>query len=281
VSKPTSKELEQLAAMAADPDIQRELRQIDQEFRPTELDGLDGPEGATQDLSTQEDQRMIVLAPPNPICSGPARTATEEQRLLLYKLEWQSYVAISDALLNRPNLRITYDRGNLEIKTTSPEHEKYKMWAGRILETLAEEFGLEIEPAGNSTFRREELERGLEPDNCYWIAHEPQVRGRLVWDPAIDPPPDLVIEIEVSRSALPRMAIYAALGVPEVWRFDGTTLRVELLQPAGSWLESATSPTFPGIPVAGIAPFLQPSTTTSYLATIRAFRAWIQQQRAP
>ena len=90
---------------------------------------------------------------------------------------------------------------------------------------LAEECDRNLVSAGNMTFQREDLDRGLEPDDCYWIAHEPQMHNKLTWDPAIDPPPDLVLEIEISRSAQDRMGIYAALRVPEVWRFDGETLR--------------------------------------------------------
>ena len=202
------------------------------------------------------------------------------QRLVLHNVPWQSYVAIGAALSDRPGLRMTYDRGNLEFSTTSPEHEIYKKRLGRLLEVLAEECGLRVEPLGNMTMRREELERGLEPDECFWIANEPHMRARLDWDPKRDPPPDLVIEIEISRSALDRMGIYAALRVPEVWRCDGATLQAHLLQSDGLWRASETSPTFPKIPLAGIVPFLQPSETVGYLSMIRAFRAWVREQLA-
>jgi len=223
---------------------------------------------------------MNVLAKP----AAPPRTpdgwvAGETQRLVLQDVPWQSYVAIGDALPNRPGLRMTYDRGTLEFMTTSPEHEKYKVRLARLLEVLVEECGLRFEPMGNMTMRREELERGLEPDECFWIANEAHMRARLDWDPTHDPPPDLAIEIEISRSALNRMGIYAALRVPEVWRCDGATLRAHLLQPDGSWQASETSPTFPRAPLAGIVPFLRPSETVDYLGMIRGFRAWVREQR--
>jgi Uma2 family endonuclease len=201
-----------------------------------------------------------------------------EQRLLLHNVSWDSYVTIADALPDRPALRITYDRGNLEFMTTSPQHEILKKWLGRMVETLAEEFNLPLFPAGNMTFRREELDRGLEPDDCYWIAHERQMRAKMDWVPTEDPPPDLVLEIEISRSALDRMGIYAALGVPEVWRCDGTSIRVERLQPDRTYQRSENSPTFPGIPVAGLVPFLRPSEAVDYLSVIRSFRAWVREQ---
>lgn len=203
--------------------------------------------------------------------------AVPEQRLLLHDVRWDSYVAIGNALQDRPALRMTYDRGSLEFMTTSPRHEIYKKWLGRIIETLAEECQAAITTAGQMTFQRPELERGLEADDCFWIAHEPQMRGKLTWDPAIDPPPDLALEIEVSRSVLNRMSIYAAIGVPEVWRFDGTTLRIELLQADRMYQSAPSSLSFPKVPVAKLVPFLEPSETVDYLSVIRAVRAWVRQ----
>jgi Uma2 family endonuclease len=185
-------------------------------------------------------------------------------------------VTIGDALPDRP-IRLTYDRGSLEFMTTSHVHEVLKKRLGRLVETLAEEFGLAVAPGGNTTFRREDVERGLEPDDCFWIAHERQMRARREWDPTRDPPPDLVLEIEISRSLLNRMGILAALGVPEVWRFDGERLRVNLLQPDGTYREAEHSPTFPTVPVDEIVRFAQPDETVDYLSMIRSFREWVRQ----
>lgn len=202
------------------------------------------------------------------------------RRVVLDGISWEDYRKIGAILRDRPALRLTYDRESLEIMTTSPEHEKYKMRLGRIVETLAEEFELPLEPGGNMTFQREDRVKGLEADQCYWIQHEAQVRGKLEWDPTADPPPDLVMEIEVSRSAMGRMAIYAALRVPEVWCFDGQRLRVHVLQPNGTYLLSDHSPTFPGVDLNMLATFLKPSPEQDYLSVIRAFRSWIQSVRA-
>ncbi|MBI1913372.1 MAG: Uma2 family endonuclease [Planctomycetes bacterium] len=200
-----------------------------------------------------------------------------EQRLLLHCISWDEYVALGEILKDRPALRMTYDRGNLEFMTTSPEHERLKKRLSRVLEALAEEFGREIATAGNMTFRREDLDRGLEPDDCFWIAHEAQVRTRQDWDPTRDPPPDLILEIEISRSALNRLGIYAALRVPEVWRCDGERFHIHVLQSTGEYQEVEASPTFPGIPVAEIIPFLQENETRGYLGMIRAFHEWVRQ----
>jgi Uma2 family endonuclease len=202
-----------------------------------------------------------------------------EQRLLLLNVSWEAYVTIADALPDRPYLRTTYDRGSLEFMTTSPRHEIYKKWLGRLIETLAEEYGTPWVSAGQMTFRRPELERGMEPDDCYWIAHEPQMRGRLDYDCRNDPPPDLLLEIEISRSALDRMGIFAALGIPEVWRFDAEALHIHRLQADRTYVETPESVVFPGVAAAGMRPFLHPDPARDVLTFLRAFRAWARRQR--
>ncbi len=183
-------------------------------------------------------------------------------------------------LMGRPRLRITYDQGTLELMTTSNEHEFYKTWIGRMFQTLAEEYNLPIAPAGNMTFQREDVIKGFESDECYWISHETQRRGRITWDPETDPPADLVIEIEISRGCLDRMSIYASFGVPELWCFDGQNLRIYLLQPDRTYLQVERSPYFPAIPPDGIVPFLQPNQPNDFLSIVRAFRAWVREQLA-
>lgn len=207
----------------------------------------------------------------------PRNGASQAQYLLLPRLSWQGYLTIGVALADRPALRITYDGRDLEIMTTSFEHEYYKKCLSRLIETLAEELNRPHVSGGNMTFQREELVRGLEADDCFWIEHEPQMRGKKTWDPTTDPPPDLVTEIEISRSALDRLAIFAALRVPEVWCFDGDALRVYCLETDQTYRLSDHSPTFPMVPLAEIARFLNPSEATDNLTLLRAFRARIRE----
>jgi Uma2 family endonuclease len=216
-------------------------------------------------------KKTMARSPKNHKLPSPA------QHVVLHGLGWNDYVQIGTILCDRPALRLTFDRGTLEIMVTSREHEFFKTRLGRLIEILAELLGLRIEPGGNMTFQREDLEKGLEGDNCWWIEHEDQIRGKLTWDPADDPPPDLLLEIEVARTAVARMAIYAALQVPQVWCFDGRSLRVYLLEPDGRYLQANESPTFPRIPLAEIVRFLQPEH--DYLTVQNEFRAWVKRQR--
>jgi Uma2 family endonuclease len=201
----------------------------------------------------------------------------DEQRLRLSFVSWNTYLTYSNALGDRP-IRVTYDRGEMEILSPSSRHENRKRVLGRLVEALAEVLGIDIASYGSTTFRREDLERAVEPDECYWIQNEKIVRGRDDIDIAVDPPPDLAIEIEVSRSTLKRMNIDAALGVPEVWRWDGQTdFSVWLLTPRSACRESQRSKSFPFLPLEEFTGFLT-WTGISETQHIRSFRTWVRKR---
>ena len=175
----------------------------------------------------------------------PARS----RAVVLFNIDWRTYNVIGRALINRPALRLTYDRGTLEIMTTSSERRRFKHVLRRLLETWAEERGIAIAGYGSMTFKRRKFLRGLEPDECYWIAKEAQMRGRDHIDLRVDPPPDLVLEIDIFHSSLDRMGIYGILGVPEVWRCSKK--RLVFRAPARRQLRGyADQPLFPA-PEAG------------------------------
>ena len=198
---------------------------------------------------------------------------------MLNKVTWDGYVGISNSLCEQP-IRLTYDRGCLELMTLSREHELLKALLRRFLEAIAEECGMEFSTGGSMTFRRQELDRGLEPDECYWIEHEAAIRDKREVDLAIDPPPDLVVEIEVSRGVLDRLGIYAAMSVPEVWRYDGATLGALLLGSDGLYTTGQSSRAFPFLDLADLLPFLQQRGRLGEAAISKNFRAWAREQVA-
>ena len=200
-----------------------------------------------------------------------------EQRLRLSLIPWETYIQFSDGLGER-HIRVTYDRGEMEIMTVSPRHENNKKLLARLVQALTEELDIEIASYGSMTCRRQILSRALEPDDSYWIEHEPLVRGRDDIDLEVDSPPDLALEIEISRSTLNRMSIYAALGVPEVWCWDGESLRVYLLTSRGSYRQSERSKAFPFLPLGEFVAFLQ-HTDMGENQLIKSFRAWVRKQR--
>lgn len=206
---------------------------------------------------------MIVLPP------------LADQRFRLSMIPWDKYVVYSDGLGPR-HVRVTYDRGEMELMTLSSRHEHKKRRLGRLVETLTEEMEIDIASFGSMTCRREDLERALEADELYWIENEPEVRGRDDIDLEVDPPPDLALEIEISRSTMNRMAIYAALRVPEVWRWNGESLRMMLLTSRGAYRQSDRSKAFPFLPLAEFVEFLLQSDQ-SETQLIRSFRTWVRK----
>lgn len=218
---------------------------------------------------------MSVVDQPRPLLDQAPWTS-DAQQLLLHNVSWKDYDALLRILDGR-HLRLTYDRGNLEIMTLSPEHERYKNLIRRFIEFLAEDTNLPYINLGSTTFQRRELKRGLEPDECYYFRNYQRVCGLKRIDLSRDPPPDLVVEVDVTHSSLSRMKIYASLGVPEVWRYDGSKLQVFRLTRAGQYEECDHSPTFPTTPIDELVRFVGQSPAEDDMSIIRAFRDWVGQ----
>jgi Uma2 family endonuclease len=195
---------------------------------------------------------------------------------VLRDIDWPGYKSIADSV-GESHVRLTYDRGNLELMTLSHGHERWSGLLGRLIEALTEELDMPCQSGGSTTLDREDLARGLEPDRCYYLEHEAAVRDKDEIDLAVDPPPDLAIEVDISRSSLSRMSIYAALGVPEVWRFDGERLRVFRLDAQARYIESEQSPHFPMLPLAEVQAFLLRRNSMDETRLVKAFRAWVRE----
>jgi Uma2 family endonuclease len=199
------------------------------------------------------------------------------QRLVLRDIDWPTYRTIADALKGR-HVRLTYDRGTLEFMTISHPHGNLSRLLGRLIVVLTEELGMPVQSCGDMPCDREDLERALEPDESYYLRNEPLVRGKEEIDLTTDPPPDLAVEIDVTRNSRRRLGVYAALGVPEVWRFDGEALEVHRLGPGGQYTVSDTSGHFPQVPVQELAAFLRQRTQADENSLVRSFRDWVRQQ---
>lgn len=208
----------------------------------------------------------------------PTVTSPEQQRFVFDGISWQRYLCF-DELIEDRRVRLTYDRGKLEFMTFSYMHENLKEFLGDLLVVLCQEFGVPRSSAGSMTFRREDLDRGLEPDQCYYLFHAHLVRGTEVIDFEVDPPPDLAIEIEISRSLLDRIAILGALGVPEVWRCDGESLRFLRLNESGAYEERDESASFPGISAMDIMTAVRQRCEFDEDTVLHAFRERVRERR--
>ena len=160
-------------------------------------------------------------------------------------------------------------------------HEFDKGRFGRLIEALTEELDIEVVSSRSMTLRREELLKGLEPDESYYKRNESKVRDRDELDPEVDPPPDLAIEIDITSTSVDRQGIYAALGVPEFWRFDGVSLRVFRRDAAGTYEQVERSPNFPHLPLDEFTAYHKPRPGEGQTAWVERFRAWVRERVAP
>jgi Uma2 family endonuclease len=164
--------------------------------------------------------------------------------------------------------------------TTSPGHERIKHLLGLLIVTLALELGKDIAGYGSLTMKNRHREKGLEPDECYWIQQEAVMRNRTgSFNPRKDPPPDLVLEIEIARSTMNRMDIYAALNVPEVWRWRKGLLEVCFLDEKGKYKQGSASRAFPRFAPEKLVPFVELAKKEGELEMVRAFRAWLRKTK--
>ena len=211
---------------------------------------------------------------PEPPVLEPKHSATE-QRLVLYNVPWDDYEQFCELFAGH-NVRLAYQQGTLEIMPPSMGHEFSSYASGRAIDVLAEEMDVIILPGRSVTLKSEAVERGIEADNCYWIANEELVRAKEEIDLDVDPPPDLFVEVEVTRTVLDRLDICSKLGIPEVWRIEGGEIKILIRDADGAYSETDESSSFPGFPVKEIAPFLKRKTGVDYLTHMRQFRDWVR-----
>jgi Uma2 family endonuclease len=201
-----------------------------------------------------------------------------EGQVVLYDVSWSHYEQLLAEDTEARRRRMTYDRGTLEIMAPLYEHEECSRLIVSLLTVVALEWGIECRAAGSTTFKREDLEKGFEPDECFYIQNAGRIVGKKRLDLPADPPPDLIIEIEITRSVIDKLALFAAMGVPEVWRSDGTRIQV-LHRVGGSFIEQERSVAFPPLTSEQLTRFLEASGQMSRTAWLQSVRDWARAQR--
>jgi Uma2 family endonuclease len=195
----------------------------------------------------------------------------EGATLLIHHFTWDEYERLLEELPERPHLRVSYDRGKLEIRSPLPEHEEYAFFIDLLVLAVAEKLHLKLEGRRSATWRRRGLARGVEPDACYYVANAPRIIGKRQIDLESDPPPDVAVEIDITNESLNKFSLYAALGVPEIWRYDGD--KIQFYELAGDlYRETTESQFFPGLKPALLAEALEQSKTEGQTAALERFR---------
>ncbi|MFL6208343.1 MAG: Uma2 family endonuclease [Pyrinomonadaceae bacterium] len=193
--------------------------------------------------------------------------------LRLPYVSWDEYEALLSELTDRPGLRVSYDAGRVEIIGPLPEHEEYKETILRLVQVMSEEAGVLLESRGSATYKQKRLAKGAEPDTSFYVQNAARIIGQRTIELGVDPPPDVVVEIDTTNESLGKFPIYAALGVPEIWRYDGAEATFFALV-GTSYQAIANSRAFPALPASVLTEFIEQSKTQGQTATLTAFRQW-------
>jgi Uma2 family endonuclease len=198
-----------------------------------------------------------------------------DSTLIIQGLSWDDYETILERFECRAGLRVSYDCGKLEIMTLSPKHGFYEGLIPSLILIFCEERRIDMEAFGHVTWKQKALLKGVEPDGCYYVGDTSRIAGKSL-DIQPDPPPDIFLEVDVTRSSLTRFSIFTALGIPEVWRYDGETCRFYSLD-RNSYIETGESRFLPGLTAKMIADTVELSRDKGQTEARRAFRRAVKR----
>ncbi len=202
----------------------------------------------------------------------------QQECVILHGVSWATYESLLADFQDSHAAHFAYDRGALEIMAPSAKHEEPNRAIAFFVELLALEMNLNVRNLGSTTFTREDLGRGFEPDTCFYIQNAMCVKGKEEIDLTVDPPPDLVIEVDITHPSLDKLPIYAAVGVPEVWRYDGQQVTISNLQDK-TYQSQAESKAFPGLTSSALSQFIAQSKTLDRLDWAQRIREWARQRQ--
>lgn len=227
-----------------------------------------------------------TLIPPSLSAEAPEQSWTDAyldailtlppgSSLQLQDVSWEEYQRLLDSLDERPRFKMTYDFGELHIMTKTFRHESFANLFGYLMVVLAEELDFEFISGGTTTLSSENTETGAEGDDCYYFDHLEEIGAKDRLDLTVDPPPNILVEVDVTNPSIKKFPTYATLGIPEIWHFDGTIVKFHLLSDSG-YLEVAHSLKFPFLPAAVLPLILLLGKKEGTMKMMKAFRAWVQ-----
>ena len=210
-----------------------------------------------------------------------ARPVSSWSSVLIRNVSWEDDEAFLACVGDHSGVRVSYDGGMMEILSSSFRINRAKSIIGRFLERFCYETDRETCSGGGVTLKQRLSDKGLEPDECYWLDNEALMRGKHELDLEVDPPPDLAIEVEKTRTIRARLPIHAGIGVPEVWRWRDEKFDVLLLGGDGHYHASETSRSFPDLPMGGFSRFVARCYDLSELILVKEFVAWVRDGMPP
>jgi Uma2 family endonuclease len=197
--------------------------------------------------------------------------------LRLEHVGWDEYEQLLAELIERPGLHVSYNQGRVEIMSPTTEHEEYKDFITGLVRVLSEELGVKLETRGSATYKLKRLMKGAEPDGCFYVQNAEAVIGKRRIDLTVDPPPDIIVEVDITNESLSKFPIYAAFGVSEIWRYDGEQAQIYHLDDQ-TYVEANTSLAFDCLTARTITDFIEQSKTQGQSAALAAFRQWVRKK---
>lgn len=208
------------------------------------------------------------------LAADPSRSA-DWQHLVLHDVTWQYYEHTLEQI-GDGRARVTFLDGSIEIMSPLPEHEWLARAVAQLIRAVTLVRRIPMYALGSTTFRQDKKRAGLEPDECFYLQNESRVRGMKRFDPAVHPAPDLAIEVDITHRSLPRLPIYARLGVPEIWRLEENRLTVLRLGHDGQYSPVDHSPNFPFLPLDEFMKFALRMETEEQTSLLIEFQSWVR-----
>jgi len=198
-----------------------------------------------------------------------------DSTLILRGISWDDYEELLAAVGEAPGLRISYDQGTMQIMTPSSEHESYVRLIERLVDRVSSKLRIKVLSFGSATMKHSRWRKGSEPDACFYVQSASRIGNRVLLDFTNDPPPDIVVEIDINHDSLSKFPIYAALGVSEIWRYDGQALAIYLLE-RSQYIPSEASLPLPMLTSAVLTEFLSRSRSEDQYETLLEFETWLE-----
>jgi Uma2 family endonuclease len=192
-------------------------------------------------------------------------------RLVIHDLSWDEYEGVVGKLKPRSLRRLSYDRGRLEVVMISEEHERYAWLIDKFIVEFCIAHDFMLEGYGQATWKSKALSKGAQADHCYYVVNAPRVIGKKQIRLGTDPPPDIVLEVDLTSDSMRKLWIYAGLGVPEVWRFDGERFYFYQLGD-GEYTEIPATRCLPGLTGSVLVEGLANCSVVGDMEALKAFR---------
>lgn len=198
--------------------------------------------------------------------------------LMVPEVSWDDYERLLNEFGDRGDLRVSYDSGKLEIMSVSNRHGRYNTTFERLVSEIARIRKIDVEGLGNTTWKRRALAKGIEADCCYFVKSAKDVIGNEGADIQSVLAPDIAVEIDITNSSERKFPIYAALRVPEIWRYDGQTLLIyELID--GKYIDVGESRFFPRLTGSLLTEYLELSKVEGQTKALKTFSRRLSRKR--